>query len=136
MNGDATRGFDVAFEPLGMHDIPIRSAFLVRDGDTIEVRGNGPFVTEPIHIGDRALVIRAGTGFRPVIELSASGIQADEPLLDTRARLVLEGLELRRMGPPNHPVASYRWSMPAPAPTPSASSSSETLLDCKSLVCR
>jgi hypothetical protein len=36
MNGDATRGFDVAFEPLGMHDIPIRSAFLIRDGETTE----------------------------------------------------------------------------------------------------
>jgi peroxiredoxin len=35
-NGDATRGFDVAFEPLGMSDVPARSAFLVRDGETIE----------------------------------------------------------------------------------------------------
>ena len=35
-NGDATRAFDVAFEPLGMRDVPVRSAFLVRDGETIE----------------------------------------------------------------------------------------------------
>jgi peroxiredoxin len=35
-NGDATRGFDVAFEPLGMTDVPVRSAFLIRDGVTIE----------------------------------------------------------------------------------------------------
>jgi peroxiredoxin len=35
-NGEATRGFDVAFEPLGMVDVPIRSAFLIRDGETIE----------------------------------------------------------------------------------------------------
>jgi peroxiredoxin len=35
-NGDATRGFDVAFEPLGMSDVPIRSAFLIRDGETIK----------------------------------------------------------------------------------------------------
>jgi len=35
-NGDATRAFDVAFEPLGMNDVPIRSAFLIRDGKTIE----------------------------------------------------------------------------------------------------
>ena len=34
-NGDATRAFDVAFEPLGMSDVPKRSAFLVRDGETI-----------------------------------------------------------------------------------------------------
>jgi peroxiredoxin len=35
-NGDATRGFDVAFEPLGMRDVPIRSAFLIRDGERVE----------------------------------------------------------------------------------------------------
>jgi peroxiredoxin len=34
-NGDAIRAFDVAFEPLGMHDVPIRSAFLIRDGAAI-----------------------------------------------------------------------------------------------------
>jgi peroxiredoxin len=31
-NGDATRGFGVAFEPLGMADVPARSAFLIEDG--------------------------------------------------------------------------------------------------------
>ena len=35
-NGDAIRAFDVAFEPLGMHDVAKRSAFLIRDGETIE----------------------------------------------------------------------------------------------------
>jgi peroxiredoxin len=35
-NGDAIRGFDVAFEPLGMSDVAIRSSFLIRDGETIE----------------------------------------------------------------------------------------------------
>lgn len=34
-NGDATRAFDVAFEPLGMNDVAMRSAFLIRDGETI-----------------------------------------------------------------------------------------------------
>ena len=34
--GDATRAFDVAFEPLGMSDVAVRSAFLIRDGETIE----------------------------------------------------------------------------------------------------
>ena len=34
-NGDAARAFDVAFEPLGMHDVAMRSAFLIRDGATI-----------------------------------------------------------------------------------------------------
>jgi len=35
-NGDATRAFDVAFEPLGMSDVAARSAFLIRDGEAIE----------------------------------------------------------------------------------------------------
>ena len=35
-NGEAIRGFGVAFEPLGMHDVAVRSAFLIRDGETIE----------------------------------------------------------------------------------------------------
>lgn len=35
-NGDAIRAFDVGFEPLGMSDVAIRSAFLIRDGETIE----------------------------------------------------------------------------------------------------
>jgi peroxiredoxin len=35
-NGDATRGFDVAFEPLGMDAVPVRSAFLIRNGEAIE----------------------------------------------------------------------------------------------------
>ena len=34
-NGDATRAFGVAFEPLGMLDVPARSSFLVEDGSTV-----------------------------------------------------------------------------------------------------
>jgi len=34
-NGEATRAFGVAFEPLGMRDVPARSSFLVEDGATI-----------------------------------------------------------------------------------------------------
>ena len=34
-NGEATRAFGVAFEPLGMADVPARSAFLIRDGATV-----------------------------------------------------------------------------------------------------
>ena len=35
-NGDATRAFGVAFEPRGMIDVPVRSAFLIRDGERTE----------------------------------------------------------------------------------------------------
>ena len=34
-NGEATRAFGVAFEPLGMADVAARSAFLIEDGATI-----------------------------------------------------------------------------------------------------
>ena len=35
-NGEATRAFDVSFEVQGMTDVPMRAAFLIRDGETIE----------------------------------------------------------------------------------------------------
>jgi len=59
------------------------------DGDTIEIRGNGPFVSSPIKI-TQSLTIRAGEGFRPVIQLSSN--------ISTISPLVLEGLELQRLG--------------------------------------
>ena len=34
-NGEATRAFGVAFEPLGMADVAARSAFLIRDGESV-----------------------------------------------------------------------------------------------------
>jgi hypothetical protein len=68
------------------------------DGDTIEIRGNGPFVTAPIRLGDQALTIRAGAGARPVLRVSPDGARTNEALLTTHAPLVLEGLELQRLG--------------------------------------
>jgi hypothetical protein len=63
------------------------------DGDTIEIRGNGPFVCKPIRI-ERSLTLRAGAGFRPVIKPSSEGIE-NEYLLTITAALVLEGLEVQ-----------------------------------------
>src|SRR5262249_53201385 len=60
------------------------------DGDTLEVRGNGPFLTNRIVISRRALAIRAGKGFLPVLQF-ADNLQTDAPL-------VLEGLEFQRVG--------------------------------------
>jgi peroxiredoxin len=34
-NGDATRAFEVAFEPLGMQDVPMRASFLVENGERV-----------------------------------------------------------------------------------------------------
>jgi WD40 repeat protein len=69
-------------------------------GDTIEVRGNGPFVTHPILIQRKALTIRAAAGFWPVIRLSPEGVQAFKTMIETNAALVLEGLEVEKYGLP------------------------------------
>jgi serine/threonine protein kinase len=67
------------------------------DGDTIEVRGDGPFASEPIHIAGKALTIRAGGGFQPVINLQPKEGKIKDPLLETDSPLVLEGLALQRL---------------------------------------
>src|SRR5262249_14582158 len=41
------------------------------------------------------LVIRAGKGFQPVLELSTEGVKTARPLLETNGVLVLEGLTLQ-----------------------------------------
>src|SRR5439155_5888225 len=58
-------------------------------GDAIEVRGDGPFALPPLDLGDKGLTLRAGKGCRPVLALAREGIEADRPLLTTRAALVL-----------------------------------------------
>jgi serine/threonine protein kinase len=60
-------------------------------GDTIEIRGNGPFETDPIEI-PHPLVIRAGDGCRPVIHAT------EGRAIDARARLTLEGLVIQAAG--------------------------------------
>jgi len=69
-----------------------------QSGDTIEIRGNGPFVSHPIKVQGQALVIRAADGFRPVLHLSPEGIETYASLLETNAPLVLEGLEFHLVG--------------------------------------
>jgi hypothetical protein len=54
-------------------------------GDTIEIRGNGPFQTAPISL-DKALTLRAGARYRPVLVHTRDGT-----LLWTTTPLVLEG---------------------------------------------
>jgi serine/threonine protein kinase len=83
---------------MGKYDTLAEAVLGASDGDTIEVRGNGPFVTPPLNLGMNALRIRAGVGFRPIIKLSPEGLEADAPLIETSAPLVLEGLELQRVG--------------------------------------
>jgi hypothetical protein len=69
-------------------------------GDTIELRGNGPFETRSIGLGEKELKLRAGQGYRPVLRFLPD--EPDDPrfeiLIATSARLVLEGLEIRDVG--------------------------------------
>jgi hypothetical protein len=67
------------------------------DGDTIEIRGNGPFITETITVANRALTIRAGDGYRPI--LSKDAADGSDLLVASNAPLVIEGLEFRRDTP-------------------------------------
>ncbi|HYH67555.1 MAG TPA: serine/threonine-protein kinase [Urbifossiella sp.] len=73
-----------------------------QSGDTIELRGDGPFVTDGVHTEYKALTIRAGTGFRPVLRLSPHSSGAGQPLLKATAALVLEGLDLQSVSLPAH----------------------------------
>jgi len=66
-------------------------------GDTIEIRGNGPFDCTRIVVRNKPLRIRAGAGSRPVLRLMP-GSENQLDLLNSNAGLVLEGLELRRAG--------------------------------------
>src|SRR5262249_14662999 len=64
------------------------------DGDTIEIRGNGPFVTHPIVIGQGTRVIRAGAGYRPVIRFVREESDTRE-LINSDAALTLEGVDFQ-----------------------------------------
>jgi hypothetical protein len=65
------------------------------DGDIVEIRGNGPFVTGPIKIGNQALTIRAAEGFRPIIQSGPATVGVVDDLIQSDAPLTLEGLVLR-----------------------------------------
>src|SRR5262249_40415533 len=87
------------------YDTLARAVQGASDGDTIEVRGNGPFVSNPIKIGRTALTIRAAAGFRPVIKPSSGRIEK-APLLATNAALVLEGLDFDAAFPEENTLQS------------------------------
>ncbi len=76
-------------------------------GDTIEIRGNGPLVTDSIDLANKSLVIRAGAGFHPLLQASA-GALANDWLLKTQSALTLEGLDIQQL----HDTA-WREGMPS-----------------------
>ncbi len=67
------------------------------NGDSIEVRGDGPYVSPAIPpIWGRRLTIRAGPGARPVLRRDDSPSLDGRAFLYTDSDLVLEGLELQQ----------------------------------------
>jgi hypothetical protein len=77
------------------------------DGNTIEILGNGPFVTKPIVIDQKALTLRAGKGFWPVIK--ADPDESGQILINTNAALVVEGLDLQWLNAPALDGAQVHW---------------------------
>jgi serine/threonine protein kinase len=65
------------------------------EGDTIEIRGDGPFVIPHTEI-KHALTVRAGSGFRPVItDQPQEYARGEGRILMALAPLRLEGLDIR-----------------------------------------
>src|SRR5262249_5932438 len=101
LRAEASKPEPKAFVLLGEKDAEVGKFDTVADavqrassGDTIEIRGNGPFVTDPLALGPTALTIRAGLGYAPVITANTA-VTKSSPLLSSRSALTLEGLELR-----------------------------------------
>jgi serine/threonine protein kinase len=68
-------------------------------GDTIEVRGDGPFRSDRIQI-NKPLRIRAATGSCPVIAFEHDPIDWWHSVIDVAAPLAVEGIEFRYQRPP------------------------------------
>ena len=68
-----------------------------RDGDVIEIRGNGPFRLPHIHLLDRGLHLRAAAGYQPVFVPADSVLPDQQWIVVQRGQLRLEGCEFRRM---------------------------------------
>jgi serine/threonine protein kinase len=68
-----------------------------RDGNTIEIDGDGPFFCPPMQIVDKRLRIRAAPNSRPVLEMEATTAGSEDPLLWTNQLLVLEGIVFHRL---------------------------------------
>jgi serine/threonine-protein kinase len=76
------------------------------DGDTITIRGEGPFLTEPIVVTGKALTLRAAPGSRPGLYF-ARPAAAWQALVSSDRPLALEGLDLHE-APGNEPAHLVR----------------------------
>jgi hypothetical protein len=69
-----------------------------QSGDAIEIRGDGPFLCDPIELGPKDLILRAALGHRPQLQQGRPESPARSCWLHSAGKLVLEGLDLRRYG--------------------------------------
>jgi hypothetical protein len=76
------------------------------DGDTITIRGDGPFPTAPLIVTGKALTLRAAAGSRPGLDF-AGPPAAWQALLESDRPLTLEGIDLRE-GPGGEPAHLVR----------------------------
>jgi formylglycine-generating enzyme required for sulfatase activity len=75
-------------------------------GDTIEIRGDGPFFSDRVQIA-KPLRIRAANGFRPVITFSHEPVAWWSSVIDVAAPLVVEGIEFRYARPATGGVVQF-----------------------------
>lgn len=73
----------------GSHSSLAAVALTAQDGDTIEVRTNETFRSDPISGNNRTLTLRAGIGYRPILQ---------DGLIWSDDTLTVEGLEMSRGG--------------------------------------
>src|SRR5262249_53238983 len=75
------------------------------EGNTVEIRGNGPVIIPQLEIST-ALTIRRGAGYRPIIR-PALGVASvpPPPCVLSRAQLTLEGLEFQGPAPGRYDCA-------------------------------
>jgi serine/threonine protein kinase len=86
-------------------DGPSRAAFgdladalaALRDGEVVEIHGNGPFTLGEVHLRDKTIHLRAAPGFRPVIVAREEELPPAPAAWITleKASLVLEGCDVR-----------------------------------------
>ncbi len=65
-----------------------------RPGDVIEIRGDGPFESGPLDLGDKPLTLRAGPKSHPTIRFVDGGRGPEAVFVRANANLTLEGLNL------------------------------------------
>jgi serine/threonine protein kinase len=96
-----------------------RAIAAAKDGDTIFVRGDGPFILHGISCRGKALTIKAGAGFHPRFDFVP--MQKDiswDPLFFADRALTFEGIHLNyaatKSGPPGSPIAHLIYIDEAP----------------------